>query len=63
MATEELPYWQQMSVRHVVVVVGMDNEHVYLNDPEFTHAPIGVTIGDFDLAWLQREEYYGVLTP
>lgn len=62
-ATEELPYWQNMSTRHVVVITGMDNEHVYLNDLEFDKAPVRVTLGDFDLAWLQRDERYAVLLP
>lgn len=60
-ATEELPHWQQISTRHVVVVVGMDSEYVYLNDPAFANAPVRVPIGDFDLAWLQRDERYAVL--
>ena len=33
-------------------------KQVYLNDPEFPHAPIPVSIGDFDLAWLERDELY-----
>lgn len=61
--TRELPYWQQISTRHVVVVVGMDNEYAYLNDPEFSNAPVRVSIGDFDLAWLARDERYAILIP
>jgi ABC-type bacteriocin/lantibiotic exporter with double-glycine peptidase domain len=63
--TQELPYWQQISARHVVVVVGMDAQHIYLNDPQFptTAAPMAVALGDFDLAWLERDERYALLSP
>jgi len=37
--TGELPYWQS-SAGHVVVLVGMDGEHVYLNDPVLHEASI-----------------------
>jgi|GEM_PF-2396534 len=36
--------------------------HVHLNDPEFDLAPLLTPIGDFDLAWLARDELYAVLT-
>jgi len=36
--------------------------HVHLNDPEFEIAPLLTPIGDFDLAWLARDELYAVLT-
>lgn len=55
--TSELPYWS-LSTDHAVVVVGVDDKQVYLNDPEFPDAPIPVSIGDFDLAWLERDELY-----
>lgn len=47
--TGELPYWDEDS-DHAVVVVGLDDNLVYLNDPEFPDAPIQVPRGDFDLA-------------
>ncbi len=50
--TNELPYWKKVNVQHAVVVVGMDADHVYLNDPAFPNAPVRVLLGDFDLAWL-----------
>jgi predicted double-glycine peptidase len=60
--TGELPHWSE-NIDHAVVVVGMDEHSVYLNDPAFATAPIQVPHGDFDLAWLEREEYYAVLAP
>lgn len=61
--TGELPYWGQIRVYHAVVVVGMDAQSIYLNDPAFTKSPIRVSIGDFDLAWLDRDEMYAVVAP
>lgn len=61
-STGELPYWPE-STDHAVVVVGMDAQSIYLNDPAFATAPIQVGLGDFDLAWLERDEYFAVLAP
>lgn len=55
--TSELPYWSQ-ATDHAVVVAGLDNTFVYLNDPNFDNYPIRVSHGDFDLAWIERDEYY-----
>ncbi len=43
-------------------MVGMDEENVYVDDPEFSQSPMQVSLGDFDLAWLERDEMYAVLT-
>lgn len=61
--TGELPYWQAINVQHAVVVVGLDSEFIYLNDPAFVNAPIQVPLGDFDLAWLEQDEVFAVLIP
>lgn len=58
--TSELPYWDE-DCDHAVVVVGLDDDFVYLNDPVFPDAPIQVSRGDFDLAWLGRDEFYAVV--
>lgn len=55
--TAELPYWQETS-DHAVVVSGIDDNHIYLNDPAFPNAPLQVPWGDFDLAWLEQDELY-----
>ncbi|MEJ5311908.1 MAG: C39 family peptidase [Anaerolineae bacterium] len=48
--TGELPYWD-CDTPHVVIVVGIAAETVYVNDPAFPQAPISVPLGDFQLAW------------
>ena len=58
--TGELPYWQS-STFHAVVVAGLDDQSVYLNDPDFPDAPVQVSHGDFGLAWLERDELYAAL--
>lgn len=55
--TAELPY-RDDARDHAVVVVGLDDKHVYLNDPDFPNAPIEASHGDFGLAWLGRDELY-----
>ncbi len=58
--TGELPYWDE-ATGHAVVVVGLDDEKVYLNDPAFNSAPQIISHGDFLLAWLEADEYYAVI--
>lgn len=58
--TGELPYWQS-NVGHVVVLVGMADDDVYLNDPAWPDAPMRVSIGDFYLAWYEQRLSYAVL--
>jgi ABC-type bacteriocin/lantibiotic exporter with double-glycine peptidase domain len=60
--TRELPHWNNISSLHAIVGIGMDQEYIYLNDPELTFAPIKVSLGDFDLAWLEQDEFYAVLS-
>lgn len=55
--TGDLPYWQEVTT-HAVVVSGIDANYVYLNDPAFIQAPLRVTLGDFDLAWLEQGEIF-----
>lgn len=59
--TEELPYWNDEHTDHAIVVVGLDSDSVYVNDPRFPEAPIQVSHGDFELAWQERDEYYATL--
>ena len=41
----------------------MDSDFVYLNDPEMPDQPRRVSIGDFDLAWLEHDERYVLVAP
>lgn len=52
----DLPYWDQ-DLAHAVVVTGLDDDSVYLNDPAYGSAPVTVGRGDFSLAWLGRDEF------
>jgi ABC-type bacteriocin/lantibiotic exporter with double-glycine peptidase domain len=59
--TGELPYWTY-STDHALVVVGCDEHLVYVNDPDRAEFPIPVPRGDFELAWLERDYYYALVT-
>jgi predicted double-glycine peptidase len=59
----EMPYWENIDTNHAVVVVGIEPESVYLNDPAFANAPLQVRLGNFDLAWFEHGEHYAVLAP
>lgn len=59
--TMHLSYWTE-ATRHAVVVVGMDEEHVYLNDPFFDIAPQVVSRLEFELAWDEMDNTYAVIT-
>jgi len=59
--TSELPYWS-FATDHAVVVVGFDDEAVYVNDPYFDEFPQRVPIGDFMLAWLEFDYRYAVIS-
>jgi ABC-type bacteriocin/lantibiotic exporter with double-glycine peptidase domain len=60
--TGELSYWPE-GIDHAVVVVGLDDQNVYVNDPIFATAPLQVDRGEFDLAWLEWDEQYAVFIP
>jgi predicted double-glycine peptidase len=58
--TGELPYSDE-ATNHAVVVVGIGEHYVYIHDPAVTEAPIPVPKGDFELAWMERNEWYAVI--
>jgi hypothetical protein len=60
--TGELPYWAY-STDHALLAVGCDENHVFVNDPHHRESPIAVPRGDFELAWLERDYYYALVTP
>lgn len=60
--TLALPHWNQLDTSHAVVVMGMDSESVYVADPAFKEDVFATPIGEFDLAWLERDEQFAVLS-
>ena len=60
--TTSLPYWQEIC-NHVVVVVGVDDSWVYLNDPYFDSAPQQVPHSDFLLAWSSNSFTVAIVRP
>ena len=59
--TLHLPYWAEIT-RHALVVTGIDENYVYLNDPFFDEAPQAVTHLEFMLAWDEFENTYAVIS-
>jgi uncharacterized protein YvpB len=60
--TGELPHWTY-STDHALVVVGYDENLLYVNDPAHPEAPVTVPRGDFELAWLERDYFYALIAP
>jgi len=58
--TDQLPYWTY-ATDHAVLVVGFDEQAVYVNDPAFEQAPQRVPHADFELAWLEFDYRYAVI--
>lgn len=58
--TAQLPYWSEGTF-HATVVVGVDDTHVYLNDPAFDQSPQRISLKDFELAWLERGYFYATI--
>lgn len=59
--TDELPYWDE-ATQHALVVVGMDDQHIWTHDPDQETAPTAIPLGDFDLAWFKMGEWLTVIT-
>lgn len=60
--TGELPYWSYATL-HAIVLVGYDEIHFYANDPHFSQSPLAISIGDFELAWIEMGNRYIAITP
>ncbi|MCI0580001.1 MAG: peptidase C39 family protein [Chloroflexi bacterium] len=60
--TAQLPYWDE-ATDHAVVVVGMDEQQVYINDPNTGDSPQIVSLAEFELAWLEKDYLYAVIRP
>lgn len=60
--TRELTSYWHVAVAHAVVIVGIDNEFIYLNDPALDNAPTRVALAEFDLAWLEMDNLSCVIS-
>lgn len=60
--TTNLSYWDTETA-HAVVVVGMDDDMVMLNDPEFPQEIQHVPIDEFMLAWSDFDWLYALIQP
>ena len=58
--TDQLPYWT-CATDHAVLVVGFDEQAIYVNDPAFEQSPQRVPCADFELAWLEFDYRYAVI--
>jgi len=58
--TSELPYWSETTA-HAVVILGLDDALMTLNDPAFPQAEIEISTGDFLLAWDEMVNLYALL--
>ena len=59
--TAELKSYWTVAAFHAVVVIGLDEEFVYISDPYFADAPKEVPRAEFTLAWLEQDYWYAVL--
>lgn len=60
--TLTLPHWNKVDNSHAVALMVMDQNDIYLNDPAFSDEIFTEPMGKFDLAWLERDEEYAVLS-
>jgi hypothetical protein len=59
--TGDLPYWT-VNTPHAIVIVGLDDETVWVNDPAVPAAPQSIPLGDFLLAWAEFDNRYATIT-
>jgi len=60
--TRELPYWTERT-GHALLVSGLDETQIALNDPAFADAPKIIPVAEFELAWLEMDQFFAVLKP
>lgn len=61
--TGRLPHWNNVSTLHAVVVIGLDEQSVQINDPAFADSPKKIDKVSFESAWLEREYVYALIQP
>jgi len=57
----ELAHWRGRVSQHAIVVVGIDEQNVYILDPAAEDRPIPIPIGDFMLAWVEMDNLYALI--
>lgn len=55
-----LTYWHERTF-HAVVVVGVDGDTVYINDPAFVDAPQPVHLDGFLAAWIEQSQMVAII--
>jgi len=59
--TAELAYWKT-ATNHAVVILGLDSEHVIINDPAFDTTPHYIPREEFELAWLNCDNACAIVS-
>ncbi|MCL4863629.1 MAG: C39 family peptidase [Caldilineaceae bacterium] len=54
-------YWNE-ALGHAVVVVGIEDEIVYINDPALATAPQAIDLNEFFAAWGEKDFLYAVIS-
>jgi hypothetical protein len=57
-----LAYWQGQVAQHAVIIVGIDEQTVYLLDSAKTENAVAVLLDEFLLAWDEMEFAFAVIT-
>src|SRR6266508_5880768 len=61
--TDDLPHWikrtdiadEEKATDHAIVIVGLDSDNIYVNDPDFDQAPQIVELNEFLLSFSDRD--------
>lgn len=60
--TWALPHWHPTDNEHAIVVVGFDDEAIYVNDPFFNEAPLLIPRERFLNGWADRDEQFALIS-
>lgn len=59
--TWPLPHWENVDTAHAIVVVGLDAEQIYINDPSSAIGTLAISYNDFLTAWAERDYEYAII--
>lgn len=57
----ELPYHRGKWFQHAVLIIGLDEQNIYILDPDTEIVPVKVPVLDFLLAWDAMDNHFAVL--